>query len=83
MVDRSAVLTDQPVNDLLALDPGGDIDLAAWLMQRRHLVERLVWPMAVVVQHVLGQDLPQMLLAEDQQLIQTFAPKRAHEPLCV
>lgn len=52
-------------------------------MQRRHLVERLVWPMAVVMRHVLGQDLPQMPLAEDQQVIQASAPKRAYEPLRV
>jgi hypothetical protein len=29
---------------------------------------------------ILGQDLPEMPLAENQQVIQALAAKRAHEP---
>ena len=45
----SPVLADQAVDDLPALDPGGHIDGAARLMQRRILVQRLVRPVAVIV----------------------------------
>jgi len=51
----SPVLADQAVDDLPALDPGGHIDDAARLMQRRILVQRLVRPVAVIVQCELGQ----------------------------
>jgi hypothetical protein len=74
------VFADQPADDPLALDPGGDIHLAVRLMQWRQLVERLVGPRAVVMQRVLTQDLPQMPLAEDQQVIETFAAKCSREP---
>src|SRR5207249_1808741 len=40
---------------------------------------RLVGPVAVVVPRVLAQDLPQVPLAEDQQMIQARAAQRAHE----
>jgi hypothetical protein len=37
--------------------------------------------MAVIVLRVLGQHLPEVLLAEDQYVIEALAVKRAHEPL--
>jgi hypothetical protein len=75
------VFADQPADDAPALDPGGDIDDAAWLAQRGLLSQALVRTVAVIVPRVLGQHLPQVLLADDQHMIQAFAAKRAHEPL--
>ena len=75
-----AVLVDQAAEDLLTLEPGSDIHGAADL-SRRALLQALMRTMPVIVADVLGQDLAQMPLAEDQQVIQAFAPERAHEPL--
>jgi hypothetical protein len=77
----SPVLADQAVDDLPALDPGGHIDGAARLMQRRILVQRLVRPVAVIVPCELGQHRPQMLLAKDQHVIEALPAECAHEPL--
>jgi len=49
------------------------------LVQGRSLLPRLVGPVAVVVPRVLAQDLPQVPVAEDQQMIQALAAQRAHE----
>ena len=46
----------------------------------RSLLQPLVRPVAVVVPRVLVQDLPQVLLSEDQQVVETFAAQRACEP---
>jgi len=59
---------------LSALDPGGHIDRPAWLVQRRSLVPRLVGPVIIVVPRVLGQDLPEMPFAVDQQVAGALAP---------
>jgi hypothetical protein len=59
---------------LSALDPGGHIDRPAWLVQRRSLVPRLVGSMIIAVLRVLGQDLPKMPFAVDQQVAGTLAP---------
>ena len=45
------------------------------------LVEREVSASPVVVREVAGQDAPQVLFAEDENMIQTLAPDRADEPL--
>src|SRR3989442_9768318 len=45
------------------------------------LVEREVSASPVVVREVAGQDAPQVLFAEDENMIQTLAPERADEPL--
>jgi len=78
-----AVFADQAAKDLSALDPGGDIDGAAWLTQRRFLLQALVRTVAVVMLSVLGQDVAQMPLAEDQHVVQALAAQRAHEALGV
>jgi hypothetical protein len=59
---------------LSALDPGGHIDRPAWLVQRRSFGPRLVGSMIIVVLRVLGQDLPKMLFAVDQQVVEALAP---------
>ena len=41
---------------------------------------RLVRSVAVVVPRVLGQDFPEVLLAVDQQVIETLAAQRSHQP---
>jgi hypothetical protein len=63
------------------LDPGGHINGLAGFAQRRSLAQRLMRPVAVVVLCILGQDLPEMLLTENQQVIEALTAKRAHEPL--
>jgi hypothetical protein len=59
------VFAAQPAQNLLTLDPGGDIDDATRLAQRELLLQALVRPMAVAVPGILGQHLPQVPLAED------------------
>jgi hypothetical protein len=75
------VFGDQAAENLLALDPGSDVDDAAGLTERGLLLQCLVRPVAVVVAGVLGQHLPQMPFAEDQHVVQALAAQRAHEPL--
>ena len=71
---RSPVLVDQPVDDLPAPDPAGDVDWLAGLMQRRSLFARLVRAMFVVMPRVLGEDPPEVPFAGDQQLVEALAP---------
>jgi hypothetical protein len=61
------------LDGLPAVDPGGHIDRLAGLVQRRSLFPRLVWPVIVVVLRVLGQDVPKVLVAVDQQVVEAFA----------
>jgi hypothetical protein len=70
----SPVLADQAVDGLPALDPGSHIDRLTGLVQRRSLFPRLVGPMFVVVLRVLGEDLPQVLFAVDQEVVKALAP---------
>ena len=58
---------------LSALDPGGHVDPFAGLVQRRSLFPRLMGPVIVVVLRVLGQDLPKVLFALDQQAVEALA----------
>jgi hypothetical protein len=55
------------------LDPCGHINGLAGFAQRRSLPQRLVRPVAVVMPCILGQDLPEVPLAEDQQVIEALA----------
>ena len=71
-----AVLADQAVDDLPALDPGVHIDRLARFMQRRSLFPRLMRPMLVVVPRVLGQDPPEVSFTVDQQVFKALAPSR-------
>jgi hypothetical protein len=68
----SPVLADQALDSLPPLDPGGRIDHLAGLVQRRPLFPRLVGPVIVVVLRVLGQDLPEVLFAVDQQVVEAL-----------
>ena len=58
------------------LDPGGDIDDAAGRVPRGLLLQALVRPVAIRVPRVLGQDLTEMPLTEDQHVIQALAASR-------
>ena len=57
-----------------ALDPAGDADRLARLVQRIPLLARLVRPMFVVMPCVLGEDPPEVLFAVDQQVVEALAP---------
>jgi hypothetical protein len=62
--------------------PTGDINgRLVGLVQRRSLATCLVGPVDVVVSRVLGQDLPKVLLAVDQQVVQALAAQCSDEPL--
>jgi len=74
------VFADQAAEDLLPLDPGGDIDGSAG-PPRRFLLQALVRPMPVIVAGELGYYLAEMPFAEDQHMIQALTAKRAREPL--
>ena len=76
-----AIFADQAAQDLPVLDPGGDIEGVAGLAQRRFLLQALVRPVAVVVPGVLGQDVAEMPLTEDQHVIQALTAQRPCEPL--
>ena len=52
-------------------------------LPRRFLPQALVRAMSVVVAAELGQDLPEMLLAKDQNVIKALAAKHADEPFRV
>jgi hypothetical protein len=58
---------------LPALDPGCGVGGVARFVYRRFLLECLVRPVAVVMPLVLGQDLPEMLFAENQHVIEALA----------
>src|ERR1019366_6223813 len=72
-----AVLADQALAGLPAVDRGGHIDRPAGLVQRGSLFPRLVGPVIVVVLRVLGQDLPKVLFAVDEQMVEALAPRRS------
>ena len=76
----SAVLADQALDDVGALDAGGHIGRPAGFVQRRSLFPRLVRPMPVVVPRVLGQDPPKVPFSVNQQAIEALAPERSHIP---
>jgi hypothetical protein len=65
------------LDGLPAVDRGGHIDRPAGLVQRGSLSPRLVGPVIVVVLRELGQDLPKVLVAVDQQLVEALAPRRS------
>ena len=69
----SPVLADQALDGLSALDPGGHVDRLAGIVQRGSLCPRLVGPVIVVVLGVLGQDLPEVPFAIDQQMAGALA----------
>jgi hypothetical protein len=57
---------------------GGDIDCPARPTLRGFLLQGLVGTVAVIVPGVLGQDLPEMPLAEDEHVIQALVAQRAY-----
>ena len=71
---RSPIFVDQPVDDLPAPDPVGDVDRLAGPMQRWSLLARLVGAMFVVMPRVLGEDPPEMSFAVDQQVVEALPP---------
>jgi hypothetical protein len=70
----SPVLDDQALDGLPALDSGGHVDRLAGLVQRGSLFPRLVGSVIVVVLRVFGQDVPKVLFAVDQQVVEALAP---------
>jgi hypothetical protein len=73
-----AVLVNQAVGDVGALDPSGHIDWLARLVKRRSLFPRLVRPMFVVVPRVLCQHPPEVSFAVDKQVVKALAAQRSH-----
>ena len=71
---RYPILVDQPVDDLPAPDPVGDVDRLAGLMQRWSLLARLVRAMFVVMPRVPGEDPPEVSFTVDQQVVEALAP---------
>ena len=77
----SSVLADQSADGLPALDPGSDVDGLAGFAQRRSLLKCLMGPVAVIVPDVFIQDIPQVLLADDQQVVHALAAQCSDESL--
>ena len=76
----SLVLVDEAAEDRPALDPllgevGGRMIGPGWAE-----LPAAMGPPPVVVGRVLGQDRPQMPLAEDQHLVCELGPGGEHEP---
>jgi hypothetical protein len=69
----SAVFADQTAEDWSLLDSGADVEDVAGLAKGRFLPQALVRPVPVIVAGVLGQDLAEMPLAEDQHVVQALA----------
>ena len=60
----------------------GITDGRRWFYVERGLLPQCpVWPVAVVMDHVLGQDLFQMSVAEDQHPVEALTTNRPDEPL--
>lgn len=76
---KTAILADQAAEHLSALDLG-EIDCSAGPTMRGFLLEGLVRAVAVIAPGVLGQDLPEMPLTENQHVIQALVAQRAYEP---
>ncbi len=70
----SPVFAEQAVDDRGARDPGSHIDRLGGLVQRRSLFAGLMRPVLVVVPRVLGEDLPEVPFAVDQQVVEALAP---------
>lgn len=70
---RSPVFADQAVDHVVAFDPAGHIDRLARLGQRRSLLPRLVRPVLVVMPRVLGRQVPKVLFAVDQHVVEALA----------
>lgn len=71
------MFADQAAENLPSHDPRGVVDSVARFLQWRSLLKRLVRPVGSKVPDVLGQNVAEISLAEDQQLIQALAAKRA------
>src|SRR5579864_9290406 len=52
-----------------------------WAAAAGLLLPGLVWTVAVIALGILGQDLAEVPLAEDQHVVQALAAHRSHEPL--
>jgi len=74
------VLVDETAEDGTALDtlPGQVRDRV--IGPRRAELAAAMWPPSVVVGGVLGQDRPQVPLAEDQHAVGDLGPGGEHEP---
>ena len=60
----------------------GITDGRRWFYVERGLLPQCpVWPVAVVMDHVLGQELFQMSVAEDQHPVEALTTNRPDEPL--
>lgn len=75
-------LVDQPSQHLPAADRQkrrrrSRRRFASWSGERK----RAVWPLGVVMGEVAAQDALELAPAQDQQPVETFGPRRAHESL--
>ena len=77
----SSVLLDQASEDMMTLDLADRKRDDAGLIEGCAKVQGPVRPAAVVMADVLGQDYPQVPLAEDQHPIGAFGACRAYPPL--
>jgi hypothetical protein len=77
-------LVDEPVKDSGSPDPVGGQIAGRWVRGLVSfgcaLVECLVRPMTVVVDHVLVQDGPEMDLADDKQAVKELSAEGTHDP---
>lgn len=75
------IFVDQPAYSIDPHDPcAGRWSRRCDGSQRWHLVERAVWPMFVVVGHILSEQRLQLLLAEDQHPVEQLTMNGADPP---
>jgi hypothetical protein len=60
-----------------------DLALVPFVLWLDDLVEALVNPLLMIVLEILGQDVPQLLFGEEDQVIETLLFDGSHEPLRV
>jgi hypothetical protein len=77
-----AVFADQATQGLPVLDPAATS--TAWPGSRSgFLLQAPARTVTVITPGVVGQDVAQVSLAEDQHVVQALTAKRSHEPLRV
>jgi hypothetical protein len=60
-----------------------DLALVPFMLWLDDLVDVLVNPLVVIVLEILGQDVPQLLLGEEDQMIETLLFDGSQEPFRV
>jgi hypothetical protein len=56
-----------------------DLAMASFVLRLDDPIEALVNPLVMIVLEILGQNVPQLLFGEEDQVIETFLSDGSHE----